>query len=250
MKKQRIDKLLVERQLVASRERAQALIMAGKVLVDETAITKAGTQINPEAQIRIKGEDNPFVSRGGIKLNGALDALRIEMRDKIVLDVGASTGGFTDCCLKRGASKVYAVDVGTNQLAYQLRNDPRVLSWEQTNARHMTPDMFPEPAHVAVIDVSFISISKILKPTVDCLVETGEVVAMVKPQFEVGKDKIGKGGVVRESAYREDAVQQIVDYASTIGLTCLGRVDSSIQGPKGNQEIFIHLSKATHQHDQ
>jgi len=243
MAKIRIDKLLVEQGMVNSRQRACALIMAGKVLVNETAITKAGERVEETANVRIKGEDNPFVSRGGLKMEGALNDLNLNVEGKTILDVGASTGGFTDCCLQRGATHVYAVDVGTNQLAYSLRCDARVTSMEQINARGITPSMFPAPAQIAVIDVSFISITKLLKATAACLTEDGQVLAMVKPQFEVGKEKVGKGGVVRSDADRQEAVNAVVRYATSIGLTETGRSESKLPGPKGNLEIFVLLEK-------
>ncbi|MCP4674979.1 MAG: TlyA family RNA methyltransferase [Deltaproteobacteria bacterium] len=243
MARSRIDKLLVDLGLAPSRERARALIMAGVVLVDETAVTKAGTAVDTDAKIRVKGEDHPFVSRGGVKLEGALEDLGIDVAGRTILDVGASTGGFTDVCLRGGATEVYAVDVGTNQLAYSLRTDPRVVCLEQTNARYLTLDLLPGPADLAVIDVSFISITKLLVPVVDCLTENGEVVAMVKPQFEAGREKVGKGGVVRDEAVQKEAVEQVIAFATEKELSLLGRVDARIQGPKGNQETFIHLVK-------
>jgi 23S rRNA (cytidine1920-2'-O)/16S rRNA (cytidine1409-2'-O)-methyltransferase len=239
----RIDKLLVERGLVPSRERARALIMAGKVLVDDAPVTKAGTAVPADAEIRLRGEDCPFVSRGGIKLEGALDDLSIQVGSKIVLDVGASTGGFTDVCLRRGAKKSYAVDVGTNQLDYRLRVDERVVCLEQTNARYLTPDMLSGPADLAVIDVSFISVTKILGPVENCLAPGGEILVMVKPQFEVGREKVGKGGVVRDVQAREQAILNVIDFATGRGLEMLGRADAQIKGPKGNQEVFVHFRK-------
>jgi 23S rRNA (cytidine1920-2'-O)/16S rRNA (cytidine1409-2'-O)-methyltransferase len=239
----RIDKLLVERGLVSSRQRAQALIMAGKVLVDDTPVTKAGTAVPADAQIRLRGEDNPFVSRGGIKLEGALDELSIAVEAKTILDVGASTGGFTDVCLQRGAALSYAVDVGTNQLDYRLRVDERVVCLEQTNARYLTLEMLPGPADLAVIDVSFISVTKILGPVVQCLVPGGEILVMVKPQFEAGRDKVGKGGVVRDVQAREEAILKVIEWARDLGLEMLGRADAQIKGPRGNQEVFVHLKK-------
>ncbi len=243
MARSRIDKLLVELGLAPSRERARALIMAGVVLVDETPVTKAGTAVDTSATIRLKGEDHPFVSRGGVKLEGALEDLGISVAGRTVLDVGASTGGFTDVCLRYGATEVYAIDAGTNQLAYSLRTDPRVFCLEKTNARYLTLDMLPGPADLAVIDVSFISITKLLESVLDCLTESGEVVAMVKPQFEVGREKVGKGGVVRDEAARQEAVEQVVADATGKNLSLVGRADARIQGPKGNQETFVHLVK-------
>ena len=219
------------------------MIMAGNVLVDDTPVTKAGTQIKTDAAVRIRGKDNPFVSRGGLKLQGALDDLQIEVQGKTILDVGSSTGGFTDVCLQRGASRVFAVDVGTNQLAYSLRTDSRVTVLENTNARYLTAEMLPGPADMAVIDVSFISILKLLGPIIDCLAESGLILAMVKPQFEVGPEKVGKGGVVRNEEDRQGAVQQVLEGARELGLRCLGRCDSRVPGPKGNLEIFVHLAQ-------
>jgi 23S rRNA (cytidine1920-2'-O)/16S rRNA (cytidine1409-2'-O)-methyltransferase len=241
MAKERIDKLLVEKGLAPSRERARALIMAGALLVDDVAVTKAGAPVSPDAAIRVRGDDCPYVSRGGLKLAGALDDLGIDVSGKVVLDVGASTGGFTDVCLKRGAARVFAVDVGTNQLDYSLRRDPRVVSLEKTNARHLTPEALPGPADLAVIDVSFISITKILPAVAACLSPGGAVVAMVKPQFEAGREKVGKGGVVRDPDARAEAVDKVVAAAVGLGMTSLGRADARIQGPKGNQETFVHL---------
>jgi 23S rRNA (cytidine1920-2'-O)/16S rRNA (cytidine1409-2'-O)-methyltransferase len=243
MTKERIDILLVKKQLVQSRARAGALVMSGAVLVNDAPVTKAGTKIDEDADIRIKGRDNPFVSRGGIKLEGALVSLNIDVTGRIILDVGASTGGFTDCVLKRGAKRVFAVDVGTNQLAYSLRSLPEVFCLEQTNARTIKPDMFPSLADMAVMDLSFISLTKVLKATSDCLQPDGEILAMVKPQFEVGREKVGKGGVVRDKKYREEAVQLVVEFAEKTGLVYKGRAESSIKGPKGNQEIFVYFSK-------
>jgi 23S rRNA (cytidine1920-2'-O)/16S rRNA (cytidine1409-2'-O)-methyltransferase len=243
MAKSRIDKLLVELGLVHSRERARALIMAGKVLVNETPVTKAGTTVNQEANVRLKEQDHPFVSRGGLKLDGAIKDFELDIKGLVVLDIGASTGGFSDVCLRRGATSVYAVDVGTNQLAYSLRSDPRVTCLEQTNARRLTVDMLPGLAHLAVIDVSFISITKLLPAVVRCLEDNGEIVAMVKPQFEVGREQVGKGGVVRDPELRRQSVDDVVAAAQDLGLRCVGRADARIQGPKGNQETFVHLVK-------
>ncbi len=243
MAKPRIDKVLVERGLVSSRERARALIMAGAVLVDETPVTKAGASVAEDAVIRIKGNDCPYVSRGGLTLAGALDDIGVSVAGLTVLDVGASTGGFTDVCLQRGAAAVFAVDVGTNQLDYSLRKDERVLCLEKINARHMTPDLFPRPADLAVIDVSFISILKLLPAVLGCLEERAGVLAMVKPQFEAGRDHVGKGGVVRDPAVREETVRRVISEAEAQGLVLAGRADSRIQGPKGNQETFTYFRK-------
>ncbi|NLN63407.1 MAG: TlyA family RNA methyltransferase [Myxococcales bacterium] len=242
-RRERIDVLLVSQGLCPSRERAQALIMAGRVLVNDVVVSKAGTRVDAAAAIRLRGADMPFVSRGGIKLDGALRDLGVNIADKVVLDVGASTGGFTDCCLQRGARRVLAVDVGTNQLDFRLRSDARVLSFENVNARHMTPDLFPEPADVAVMDVSFISLTLVLPATAACLRADGEIVAMVKPQFEAGRAHVGKGGVVRDEAAREAAVQRVIDWAKDNGFAVLGRADSQLPGPHGNREVFLHMRR-------
>ena len=217
--------------------------MAGKVLVNETAVTKAGTPVDSGARIRIKGETCPYVSRGGLKLAGALDDLGVDVSGRIILDVGASTGGFTDVCLKRGAIKSYAVDVGTNQLDYSLRMDERVFSLERTNARELSLEMLPGPADLAVVDVSFISITKVLPNVAACLTSNGAVLAMVKPQFEAGKSNVGKGGVVRDSTIRKGCVDGVRDAAAVLGLVEKGRADARIRGPKGNQETFLYLIK-------
>jgi 23S rRNA (cytidine1920-2'-O)/16S rRNA (cytidine1409-2'-O)-methyltransferase len=239
--KVRIDKLLVDLGLAPSWERAQALIMAGAVLVEGRPVDKAGTAVDPAARVEVRGDDNPFVSRGGLKLEGALEDLRLDVAGKVVLDVGASTGGFTDCCLKRGSRRVFAVDVGTNQLDYRLRCDPRVGSFERVNARELAPGMFDEPADLAVIDVSFISLTLILAPVLGCLRPSGEILAMVKPQFEADRGKVGKGGVVRDPAVRAEAVGKVVEHAAGLGLALRGSADARLRGPKGNQETFVHL---------
>ncbi|MDJ0763691.1 MAG: TlyA family RNA methyltransferase [Myxococcota bacterium] len=241
--KQRIDRLLVDRNLASSRERARALVMSGNVLVDDVPVTKAGAMVPTDASVRLRGKEMPYVSRGGLKLEGALDDLNISVRGKVILDIGASTGGFTDVCLKRGATRVYAVDVGTNQLAYSLRSDARVVSLEQTNARYLSPDMLPSAADLAVIDVSFISLTKVLGPVSSCLRKNSDILAMVKPQFEAGRDKVGKGGVVRDPSVREAVVLGVIESATQIGLSYIGRANARIPGPKGNQEVFIHLKK-------
>ncbi len=241
----RIDKQLVELGLAPSRERARALIMAGKVLVDDAPVTKAGTLVDEGATVRLRGADHPYVSRGALKLQGALDAWPVEIRGKIILDVGASTGGFTDLCLRRGAAKVYAVDVGTNQLDYRLRTDARVHCLEQTNARYLAPDQLPGKADLATIDVSFISLTQILPAVATCLERDSGIIALVKPQFEAGRENVGKGGVVKDDAVRQQAVQKVVDCAVTVGFAPRGQIDSPIAGPKGNREIFVHLVRTS-----
>lgn len=241
--RERLDKLLVDRGLVQSRERARALIMAGQVVVNDHLADKAGMQVSLDADIRLKGEDIPFVSRGGLKLARALDEFGFDVTDLIAIDVGASTGGFTDCLLQRGARKVYAVDVGYGQLAWKLRQDPRVVNLEKTNIRYLEPDSLAEPPGLAVIDASFISLDKVLPPTLRLIRQGGAVVALIKPQFEVGKGEVGKGGVVRDEGKHRDVVASVVALAESLGLVVCGVTESPILGPKGNREFLIHLRK-------
>jgi len=243
MKKERLDKVLVDRGLVQSRERARAMILAGKVVVGDHAVSKAGTMIDLEAEIRLKGDDIPYVSRGGLKLAGGLDAFGLDVKGRVAIDVGASTGGFTDCLLQRGAARVYAVDVGYGQLAWSLREDPRVVNMERTNIRHLTPDDIPERPSLAVIDASFISLEKVLPPTLSLLKEAGEVVALIKPQFEVGRGEVGKGGVVRDERKHQEVVENVRTFVEGLGCRVLGIAESPIKGPKGNREFLIHLSR-------
>lgn len=243
MPKARADLLLVERGLVPSRTKAQALILAGKVYIKERRVEKAGDLVDPDAPIEVRGPDHPFVSRGGVKLAGALEAFDFEVEGKAVADIGASTGGFTDCVLQRGAARVYAIDVGYGQLDARLRNDSRVTVMERTNARHLTPGDIPERVDLVVIDASFIGLAKLLPAALCLLLPDGDVIALVKPQFEVGPDKVGKGGVVRDEDARLDSIDQVIQTATKLGLALEGRADSVIQGPKGNQETFVWLSR-------
>ena len=243
LKKERIDKILVERGLVASRERARALILAGAVLVDEQVVDKAGALIAREAVIRLKGEDIPFVSRGGLKLAKGLDAFALDVRERVAIDVGASTGGFTDCLLQRGASKVYAVDVGYGQLAWSLRTDPRVVNLERTNIRNLRQEALDEQPELAVIDASFISLSIVLPATLSLLTPDAIIVALIKPQFEVGKGAVGKGGVVRDADQHDQVVLKIRTLAEQLGCRVVGVTQSPILGPKGNKEFLICLQK-------
>jgi len=241
--RERLDKLLVDRGLVQSRERARALIMAGQVVVNDHLADKAGTQVSADADIRLKGEDIPFVSRGGLKLARALDEFGLDVAEMVAIDVGASTGGFTDCLLQRGARKVYAVDVGYGQLAWKLRQDCRVVNLEKTNIRYLEPEALAEPPDLAVIDASFISLDKVLPPTLRLVRDGGAVVALIKPQFEVGKGEVGKGGVVRDENKHRDVVANVVALAGSLGLEVCGVTESPILGPKGNREFLIHLRK-------
>jgi 23S rRNA (cytidine1920-2'-O)/16S rRNA (cytidine1409-2'-O)-methyltransferase len=241
--KTRADLLLVQRGIVASRERARALILAGKVFSGERRVEKAGEQLSDDASLEVRGGDLPFVSRGGVKLQGALEAFHCNLEGAVVADIGASTGGFTDCLLQRGARQVFAIDVGYGQLHDKLRRDPRVVVLERTNARYFKPEDLGTPVDFAVIDVSFIGLDKILAPVVSLLRQGGEILVLVKPQFEVSRKAVGKGGVVRDSQARADAIKRVEDVAVGLDLTVLGHADAVIKGPHGNQEHFIWLKK-------
>lgn len=241
MKRERIDKRVVDLGLAESRTRAQALILAGKVVVGDHVVDKPGTLVPVDAAVRLKGEDLPFVSRGGLKLEHALDHFGIDPRGLSCLDVGASTGGFTDCLLQRGAARVCAVDVGHNQLAWKLRQDERVWSLEGVNARTLDPATLPFAPELAVCDVSFISLTLVLPRIVEALGPGGRpLVALVKPQFEVGKGEVGRGGVVREPEKRQAAVDKCVAAARALGCTVIGVVESPITGPAGNVEYLLY----------
>lgn len=241
--KERLDKLLVDLGLAASRERARALILAGKVVVDDHRVDKAGAKVDVSAQVRLKGEDIRYVSRGGLKLEQALRAFPITVADRVAMDVGASTGGFTDCLLQNGASKVYAVDVGYGQLAWKLRDDPRVINMERCNIRHLTVDKLEPRPSLAVIDASFISLAKVLPSTLPLLTEQAEVIALIKPQFEVGKGQVGKGGVVKDPKLHQQVIDNVEQLAIELGCRVLGVDESPILGPKGNREFLIYLAK-------
>jgi 23S rRNA (cytidine1920-2'-O)/16S rRNA (cytidine1409-2'-O)-methyltransferase len=242
--KVRADQLVVARGLAPSRARAQALILAGKVYVGEVRVDKAGAMLPEDAAIGVRGEDHPYVSRGGVKLAGALDAFGVDPRGKACVDLGASTGGFTDCLLQRGAARVAAVDVGYGQLAHKLRVDPRVTNLERTNARTLEPVHVGGAADLVVVDASFIGIALLLPAIVRCLAPGGELVALVKPQFEVGRDEAAKArGVIRDPALRSTAIGNVVDEVRAAGLDVLGTCDSVLPGPKGNVEAFVHATK-------
>lgn len=228
--------------LAETRSRAQALILAGEVLVDDVPVTKAGTPVPDDAALRLRSVPRRFVSRGGEKLAGALDVFAVAPAGRRCLDIGASTGGFSDCLLQGEAARVVAVDVGYGQLHPRLRADPRVQVLERTNARHLEPAQLEGegPIELVVIDVSFISLRLIL-PAVAACAPGAEIVALVKPQFEVGRSEVGKGGVVRDDALRRRAADDVAAYAATLGWAEVGRVDSSLPGPKGNRELFLHL---------
>ncbi len=242
--KTRLDLSLVAKGLASSRQRAQGMIMAGKVLVNDRPADKPGFGVADTDEIRITGEEIPYVSRGGLKLAAALEAFSIDVAEKICLDAGASTGGFTDCLLQNGAARVYAVDVGYGQLAWPLRNDPRVIVIERTNIRHMPGDRLGEPVDLAVIDVSFISLKIVVPAVMKFLKPCASIIALIKPQFEVGKDRVGKGGVVKDPALHERVIEDLKKFFSDAGLSVGSVVSSPILGPKGNREFLIFL---THQ---
>jgi len=239
----RIDMLMVERGMCESRTRAQALIMAGKVVVGDHRVDKPGTKVSPDAAVRIKQPDHPYVSRGGVKLAGALDEFGLYVEGLTVLDVGASTGGFTDCLLRRGVLRVYALDVGRGQLHDRLVKDERVVSLEGVNARHLEPGALPEAVDLATFDLSFISLRLVLGPVMAHVKAQGRLLAMVKPQFEVGREKVGKGGIVRDEELRLEAVDGIERFAHELGLYTAGRADSRLPGADGNRETFLLLSR-------
>jgi len=241
MTRTRLDLLVVKQRLAPSRARAQSLILSGKVMVDDAVADKAGALVDEAAALRLKEEDHPFVSRGGVKLDAALDAFHADLNARRVLDVGASTGGFTDCCLRRGASHVVAVDVGYGQMHWSLRNDPRVTLRERLNARYLRKEDVGEPVDWAVIDVSFISLEKILPAVIPLVKPGGGIVALVKPQFEAGRAEVGKGGVVKDDAVRESVVRRVCRFAEGLGLGVRGVADSVLSGPKGNREVFVHF---------
>lgn len=244
-KKQRLDQLLVDRGLAESRTRAQALIMAGLVLVGGQKVDKAGTKVAEDKAIELKGQDHPWVSRGGLKLDKGLTAFAIDVTGAVGLDVGASTGGFTDVLLTRGAAKVYAVDVGYGQLAHKLRVDERVVVLERTNARHLTDAEIPEAVDIVVCDASFIGLRTVLPAALGFVRPGGRLVALIKPQFEVGKERVGKGGVVRDPALHEEVCATIRDWLSGLpGWRVDGITESPIKGPEGNVEFLIVGTKA------
>ena len=239
-KKERIDKLLVDRGLADSRTKAQALIMSGVVLAGERRVEKPSELVDRSAPVRIKGEspDNRYVGRGGMKLEHALKEFRVDPAGYICLDVGSSTGGFTDCLLQFGAEKVVAIDSGTNQMVWELRNDPRVDLRERTNARYLAPDDFTDPFDLAVADVSFISLTKILPSLVPLLNTRGRIIALIKPQFEVGRGEVGKGGIVKDPAKHSEVVEEIGTFARTLGLIQETVIESPILGAQGNKEFL------------
>ena len=241
--KERLDVLLVNRGLAASREKAKAVIMAGIVYVDGQKEDKAGATFSDAVNIEVRGNTLKYVSRGGLKLEKAMSHFGLSLEGKVCMDVGASTGGFTDCMLQNGAVKVYSIDVGHGQLDWKLRNDPRVVCMERTNIRYVTPEDIGEPASFVSIDVSFISLTKVLTPMRELLSENGEIVCLIKPQFEAGREKVGKKGVVRDPKVHLEVIRAVMDFASLIGFEILHLEFSPIKGPEGNIEYLLHLKK-------
>lgn len=241
--KERLDVLLVSQGLAASREKAKAIIMSGNVLVNGQREDKAGTMIDVKAEITVKGGQLKYVSRGGLKLEKAMSHFDLTLEGRVCMDVGASTGGFTDCMLQNGAVKVYSVDVGHGQLDWKLRNDPRVVCMEKTNIRYVTPEQIEELAAFVSIDVSFISLTKVLPPVRELMTEDGEIVCLIKPQFEAGREKVGKKGVVRDPKVHEEVIEKVIDFAATVGLESRELEFSPIKGPEGNIEYLLHLLK-------
>jgi 23S rRNA (cytidine1920-2'-O)/16S rRNA (cytidine1409-2'-O)-methyltransferase len=240
----RIDQLLVERGLAESRTRAQALIMAGHVLLGDKRVDKAGQQVADDAELTVKGQDHPWVSRGGVKLAHALDAFGIDVTDLVAIDVGSSTGGFTDALLTKGAARVYAVDSGTNQLAWKLRADDRVVVHEQTSARILTADHIPEHVDMIVCDASFIGLSKVLERPMSFARPAAQLVALIKPQFEAGKAEVGKGGVVRDASVHARVCAEVQAWLEASGWPVKGLTESPITGPKGNVEFLVWAQRA------
>ena len=257
--KERLDVLLVKRGLAVSREKAKAIIMSGNVFVDGEREDKAGTSFSDDvenqkedkagsmfadtANIEVRGNTLKYVSRGGLKLEKAMNNFGVTLQDKICMDVGSSTGGFTDCMLQNGAVKVYAIDVGHGQLDWKLRNDERVVCMERTNIRYVTPDDLQEPADFSSIDVSFISLTKVLLPVYHLLKSGGEVVCLIKPQFEAGREKVGKKGVVRDAKVHQEVIEKVMEYAKSIGFAPQHLEFSPIKGPEGNIEYLLHIVK-------
>lgn len=239
--KERLDVLLVKRNLAASREKAKAIIMTGNVFVNRQREDKAGSTFKEDALIEVKGNPMKYVSRGGYKLEKAIDLWQVPLQDKICMDVGSSTGGFTDCMLQNGAQKVYAIDVGTNQLAWKLRQDERVISMEKTNIRYVTREDIADFIDFFSVDVAFISLKKVLEPVKALLTQEGQGVCLVKPQFEAGREKVGKKGVVRDPKVHREVLEQIMQYVLSIGFEILELSFSPIKGPEGNIEYLLYI---------
>ena len=241
--KERLDVLVVSRGLAPSREKAKAIIMAGNVMVDGQREDKAGSMFPDTVDITVKGHTLPYVSRGGLKLEKAMTHFGVTLKDKVCMDVGASTGGFTDCMLQNGAVKVYAIDVGHGQLDWKLRNDQRVICMEKTNIRYVKPEDIEDRIQFSSIDVSFISLTKVLGPVKELLTDDGEIVCLIKPQFEAGREKVGKHGVVRDASVHKEVIDMVMNYAVSINFEVLNLEFSPVKGPEGNIEYLLHLLK-------
>lgn len=245
MTKTRLDQLLLEKGLASSRQRARALILAGKVFVNGLRVDKAGARVAADADIERKGGDSPYVSRGGLKLKAALDAFPVQPKGKVCLDVGASTGGFTDCLLQAGAARVFAVDVGYGQLAWSLRQDARVVVLERTNIRYLEPSALDAAAELATVDVSFISLKIVIPAVLPLLTPDADLIVLVKPQFEVGKGNVGKGGVVRNPSLHRVVLEELAAFFTSTGLHGSQPLPSPVLGPKGNREFLMHLKRSS-----
>jgi 23S rRNA (cytidine1920-2'-O)/16S rRNA (cytidine1409-2'-O)-methyltransferase len=246
LKKQRLDVLVMEHGLAESRTKAQALILAGQIVVNDQRVDKPGTLVPTEAELRLKGEPMKFVSRGGLKLEKALDEFKVDVTGAVCADIGASTGGFTDCLLQRGATKVFAIDVGYGQLHEKMRADPRVISRERVNARFISEEELPEPVDIVVMDVSFISITQVLPAVAKRMKPNARLLALVKPQFEAGREHIEKGGVVRDPKARQDAIDRVKLFVEKLGFIVEGLTDSPIEGPAGNLEALLSAHRRPH----
>lgn len=241
--KERLDVLLVKKGMFSSREKARANIMAGQIFVEGQRVDKCGAKVKENAKIEFKGEILPYVSRGGLKLEKAINEFHINLKNKVCFDIGASTGGFTDCMLQNGAKKVIAIDVGYGQFAWKLRTDPRVICLERTNVRYVTPEQIEEIGDFASIDVSFISLKKVIEPVINLLHDSGEVMALIKPQFEAGREKVGKKGVVKEPLTHKEVIYEISNFILDKGMKIINLDYSPIRGPEGNIEYLIYFTK-------
>ena len=247
MKKIRLDQLVFDLGLAESRERAKTTVMSGLVFVNGQRADKPGMQVSPDVNVEVKGTALPYVSRGGLKLEKALKVFPIDVKGKVCIDCGASTGGFTDVLLKNGAAKVYSVDVGYGQLAWSLRNDERVVNMERTNIRYISSEQIPEPLDICVMDLSFISVKLVLPAVCALLKDDAQLVCLIKPQFEAGREEVGKKGVVRDKAVHLSVIESVLSFAPTVGMTVMGLDFSPIKGPEGNREYLCYMKKGVHE---
>ena len=247
MKKIRLDQLVFDLGLAESRERAKTTVMSGLVFVNGQRADKPGMQVSPDVNVEVKGTALPYVSRGGLKLEKALKVFPIDVNGKVCIDCGASTGGFTDVLLKNGAAKVYSVDVGYGQLAWSLRNDERVVNMERTNIRYISSEQIPEPLDICVMDLSFISVKLVLSAVCALLKDDAQLVCLIKPQFEAGREEVGKKGVVRDKAVHLSVIESVLSFAPTVGMTVMGLDFSPIKGPEGNREYLCYMKKGVHE---